>query len=76
METDSRESAGQLVDYDGWASRITGDKVAIELAAASMDFVMAMEELGLRRRILMELIRGGSERDMLEKEVEEVMRVG
>ena len=75
METDSRESAGQLVDYDGWAGRITGDRVAIELAAASMDFVMAMEELGLRRRILMELIRGGSERDMVDNEVEAVMRV-
>jgi hypothetical protein len=44
-----------LADYNGWAGRITGDRVAIELAADSMDFVMEREELGLRRRILMEL---------------------
>lgn len=47
--------------YGGWIGGITGRRVAIELAANSMVFVMAREELGLRRRmlILLEAASGG-----------------
>lgn len=49
-----------LVGYGRWVGGITGRRVAIELAADSMVFVMAREELGLRRRMLMlEVSRGG-----------------
>lgn len=69
MVTDSTESANHWVGYVGWACGITGVRVAIELAADSMALVMAREELGLRRRMLMltlESIRGGWERDMVQ----------
>ncbi len=49
-----------LVGYGGWVGGITGRRVAIESAADSIVFVMAREELGLRRRMLMlEVSRGG-----------------
>lgn len=37
-----------------WVCGITGLRAAIELAADSIVFVIASEELGLRRRMLME----------------------